>query len=51
MTFLSPVSAAEEGLFLHLLGNVQDSAPAPDKIISGFPEYQTDLTADQNSQN
>jgi len=50
MTFLTSVSMADEALFQQVLDNVQDSAPAPDKIISGFPEYQTDLTSDQNAQ-
>lgn len=50
MTLLTSVSMANEGLFQQALDNAQDTAPAPDKIISGFPEYQTDLTSDQNAQ-
>ncbi len=49
MTFLTSVSMANEGLFQQALDNVQDTAPSADKIISGFPEYQTDLTSEQNA--
>jgi hypothetical protein len=49
VSFLSHVDATDV-LFPHVLGTVPASAPAPDKIISGFPEYAVDLTHDQHRQ-
>ena len=48
MTFHSPVSTTSI-LFEHVLATVPTSAPAADYVISGFPEYEVDLTSDQRN--
>jgi outer membrane protein OmpA-like peptidoglycan-associated protein len=48
MAFLSPVHPSNVPLFAQVLSIVPLSAPSPDKIISGFPEYQDRLTREQH---